>query len=73
MDFLQFGHAVSGAAQAARAVYSRTSELLLLPAAKHMDFRQLSFYYNYHIDLADDARRKNPPDLLAGLVLDRAI
>ena len=73
MDYLQFGQSVSGAARAAQAVYNRTSELLRMPAAAHMDFRQLSYYYNYRIDKADDARYKNPANLYAGIVLNRSI
>ncbi|MCL2704389.1 MAG: hypothetical protein FWE91_12435 [Defluviitaleaceae bacterium] len=74
LDFLAFGHSVSGAAQAANAVYERTVELLQLPAAAHMDFRQLSFYYNYRVDRSpEEAIRKTPSYLHSGLVLDKAI
>jgi hypothetical protein len=69
-----FGQVVTGAAKTAGSVFDRTAELLHLPASAHMDFKQLSYYYNYRIDLsADVALRKIPIALYAGMVLDMVI
>jgi hypothetical protein len=74
MNMLDFGHSTASAGNAAREIYGRTSELLQLPASAHMDFRQLSYYYNYRVDLsAEIALRKIPIALHAGLIFDRVI
>jgi hypothetical protein len=74
IDILGFGHIVTGTAKTAEKVFDRTAELLQLPAAVHMDFKQLSYYYNYRVDLsAEVAMRKIPIALYAGMVLDMVI
>ena len=74
INMLEFGHIVTGASNTAAMVYDRTHKLLQLPAAAHMDFRQLSYYYNYRVDMtAEAALRKVPIALYAGMILDRVI
>ncbi|MDR1704611.1 MAG: hypothetical protein LBS19_07995 [Clostridiales bacterium] len=70
MDYLELGSALSGAARAAEAVYERTSYLLQRPLSEHMDFKQLSFYYNYGITASG---KNSATSLLSGIILDRAI
>jgi hypothetical protein len=69
-----FSRSIDSASKTAGEVYNRTSELLRLPGSAHMDFRQLSYYYNYRIDRSqEEAIRKTPAILHAGMILDRVI
>lgn len=74
MDYERFTEMLSGTAKTAASVYDRTNTFLLLPAESHMNFRPLSYYYNYRVErVPQGSDSKYTVVLHCGLILDRVI
>lgn len=76
-DYLELARVLAGAGEAAGQVYGRTASLMERPISDHMDFKQLSYYYNYsfnrYLSPSGQNRERPLPRLESGIILDKVI